>query len=159
MRCLAGCFIRLDRNADPPGSRQSRESVSASTPFIGAGGNNFSHFFKGAHLGVCRAAAQFVAEYDNTVPIRCIPCMLLRQKVSAYDAAVCTVSSRGAGVRDRWVGVEVSHPSRTKRGEGGAPGLSSIQDIPQASPQKNRRQEDRPLPPPVLRSTVFALCL
>jgi len=26
-------------------------------------------------------------------------------------------------------------------------------------PQKNRRQEGRPLPPPVLRSTVFALCL
>src|ERR1019366_10581059 len=27
------------------------------------------------------------------------------------------------------------------------------------SDTKNRRQEDRPLPPPVLRATAFALCL
>jgi hypothetical protein len=150
--------------------RKFRKGVSASTHFIGARGNNFSNSFKMSSTprlsrsrSTCLVSLHTLCQSAPIdVPIRFThsliphhPGVLIRSSQTslfASDAAVVNTKKRRQQERC------VPHPSDVFVFVRWVDTTTSIR-ISFIGPQKNRRQEDRPLPPPVLTSTVFALCL
>jgi hypothetical protein len=127
--------------------------VTAFALFIGPAQNNFSHFFSGNFLALllcfnstCPALIHLLSQTGSiTVPISRTHCL---------DPLQRFVQLRYSNTHLCETKAHLFKPcSFSKRGRSVAPpeGLSST--------QKNRRQENRLLPPSVLIATVSALCV
>ena len=113
-----------------------RRGVFASTPFIGAARNNFSHIFLESFLprlsrsdSTCLTFVHLVSRFATFAVRFC------SSRLSSFESAASASLAvlNGTAVCFR----------RSLRGVGH---------------RKKRRQEDNFLPPPVLDATVFALC-
>jgi hypothetical protein len=136
----------------------------ASFRFIGAAGNNFSTFFETAIRASVAGCSRPVLTQRKWCPsprhslFHCAPAVASVRDSDMALFAGCPAPFACCGAQplrrlcflpQGWEGPNQITPSE----------ISLRFFLRCSSPDKNRRQEDRPLPPPVLTATVFALCL
>src|ERR1035438_4131165 len=145
--CMSSRLVPAVFDSLPQGLRNFQMSVPASTSFIGPAQNNFSHKSKESfccrlsHSGpVCLEAVHMLSQ-DASIAVsnRCRRCfnplhrfVSIRRSPRIRPASGTRLETQILSILNRWI---------------------------QRAACKKRRQEDRPLPPPVCTTTAVALCL
>lgn len=86
-----GCNQERFHRASCAGLTGSR-AILASSHFIGASGDNFSHFFEGRGGEVCSVSKQVVPEQDKG-------CLKARHSMYEFGAGECLVQDSGEAAR------------------------------------------------------------